>query len=70
LARTNSELVKQLGVANELTYQAAKIEKELRAEIGALNMENAELEAHIDDLQKQLSLSANGKDESPHQKTA
>jgi len=65
-----SEMLRQLGTASERLHAAAKIERELRKEIGALNMENATLESQIDDLQHQLSLSANTEQERPQQKTA
>ena len=47
--------------------EATKIEKELRAEIGAMNIENADLEAQVDGLKHQLSLSANKEDDRAHQ---
>jgi len=75
------EMLRQLGIANELALEATKrateaTEKgkelleqkwELQGEIAAINMENAELEALIDGLQKQLSLSANKEDDRAHQ---
>ena len=62
-----SEMLRQLGIANAHLHEVGERERELRKEIGALNMENAELEALVDDLQKQLSLSANAAGERAHQ---
>ncbi|MCL1939573.1 MAG: helix-turn-helix domain-containing protein [Desulfovibrionaceae bacterium] len=64
------ELVKQWGIACERLHEASERERELRKEIGALNMENALLESQVEDLQHQLSLSVHKDDERTQQKTA